>query len=218
MKTFLRDTFPGFWLVAAFPISLLSFGLVTLLTGIELDITKQPGPIVFFLAHWLAGYLWANALAKKAGLEFSRAQSLIIGGVFALVTILVAGRIEHSEQILGRLRIQYGQPDHILFGIIFMLGTGAVTGGAGAALGAVQKDWRLALKLLGMGALVGAVTFGTVAFLFDLVGYRVGAPGAEERATMLTVMIIGIWLTALAGTGVFASVLRGEDAKLSLSA
>jgi len=212
IKTFFRNTLPGFWLVAALPISLLAFGLVTLVTGIELDITRQPGPIVLFLGHWLAGYLWVSTLGKRTGLEFSRVRSLIIGGVFALITIVAVARIEHSEQILDRLRIQYSQPDHILFGIIFLLGTGTVTGGTGAAIGAALKDWRLALKLLGVGFLTGGGVFLLVAVFMDLVfGYRVGAPGAAQRATMMTVMVLGIWSAALVGTGVFAGLLQKKQ-------
>jgi hypothetical protein len=212
MKTFLRNTLPGFWLVAALPLSLLAFGLFSLITGAELNIENQPGPIIIImlLAHGLAGYLWANALSKKVDLELSRYQSIIVGAVFAAIMLWAAGEIDHSEQILDRLRIQYSWPVHILFGVTFMLGTGAVTGGTGAAIGAVRKDWRLALKLLGVGFLTGAGIFLVVAFLMDLVfGYRVGAPGAEQRGTMLIVMALGIWAAALVGTGVFSKILFG---------
>ena len=74
------------------------------------------------------------------------------------------------------------------------------TGVLGLAIGDPQLAWRLAL-ICGLAA---ALTFLVVATLFDFFGMRVGAPGAEERATMLVVTLAGMWAAALVGNGVLA--------------
>jgi hypothetical protein len=60
--------------------------------------------------------------------------------------------------------------------------------------------------------LTAALAFLVVAVIFDLFGMRVGAPRAEERATMLVVTLAGMWAAALAGNAVLAWVLTRRQA------
>ena len=78
-------------------------------------------------------------------------------------------------------------------------------------MGLSLKDWKLALKLLGAGFLSGGGTFLVVAFLMDLIGFRVGAPHADERFTMLVVSMLGIWSAALVGSAVFGKLLTKSN-------
>jgi len=45
----------------------------------------------------------------------------------------------------------------------------------------------------------------------DLIGFRVGAPRADERFTMLVVSVLGIWSAALVGSAVFGKVLANSN-------
>ena len=64
--------------------------------------------------------------------------------------------------------------------MIFTVWTGLVCGGTGLALGIGLRDWKLALKLLGLGIITGAGIFLAVAFLMDLIGFRIGTLGRVE--------------------------------------
>jgi len=68
---------------------------------------------------------------------------------------------------------------------------------------------------LGTGFLGGGGTFLVVAFLMDLIGFRVGAPRADERFTMLVVSMLGIWSAALVGSAVFGKVLAKANERSS---
>jgi hypothetical protein len=83
--------------------------------------------------------------------------------------------------------------------LIAAIGTGA--------LGLATGDWRLALRLALVCGLTAALTFLMVAVLFDLAGMRVGAPRAEERATMLVVTLAGMWAAGLTGNAMLGWLL-----------
>jgi len=200
----------GFWLMAAIPISAL-FGL-PLFNILSLDMgTENPiGNVVFFLGHFVAGYMWTRSLGSRAGLEKNKVMNIVGGLAFTL--LVMGGRmlvIAHDPRNIFGPLFHYKQ--HLLFGVVFVIWTGLVVGGTGLALGISLKDWRLALKLLVAGFLSGGGTFLVMAFLMDLIGFRVGAPRADERFTMLLVSVSGIWSTALVGSAVFGKVLAKSN-------
>jgi hypothetical protein len=89
---------------------------------------------------------------------------------------------------------------HLAFALIFatvlLLVVGLTTLGVGVASG---RGWR-ALSLAGVGAGTAVACFLAVDLAFDLAGWRVGAPRAEDRSTMLVVLATSL-LTATAAAG-----------------
>ena len=196
----------GFWLMAAIPISLL-IGLPTLkLLSLDMGTDDPIGNVILFLGHFVAGYMWARSLGSRSGLANNKMMNVVGGLAFTL--LVMGGRllvIAHDPRNVFGPLFHYKQ--HLLFGAVFMVWTGLVVGGTGFTLGISLKNLKLALKLLGVGFLSGGGTFLVVAFLMDLIGFRVGAPRADERFTMLVVSILGIWSAALVGSAVFGKIL-----------
>lgn len=69
---------------------------------------------------------------------------------------------------------------------------------AGAAAMRPPGPWRLAARLGLSAAAAAALAFAAVDILMDAAGRRVGAPGAAETATMMTVMGVGLVAAAAA--------------------
>lgn len=203
----------GLWLIAALPLAVVVQTLLGQLFGggAEPEI-GQLGP-VFGLSFLAAGALWARSLSRLAGATVTR-TTLVAGALGYAVTSLVSLFAltyveEHSHQFIGPLlRI------HHLFMIVFALAAGLISGGSGASLGLAIGGVRLAARMGVLGALVGSATFLVVALLMDLlVGYRVGAPGAEERVTMITVALLGVLATCVVGSiALGMALIQARDA------
>jgi hypothetical protein len=135
--------------------------------------------------------MWTRSLSFRSGLANNKMMN--IAGGLAFTLLVIGGRFlvtEHDLRNVFDPLFHYKQ--HLSYGTVFVIWTGLVVGGTGLTLGISLKDWKLALKLLGAGLLSGGGTFLVVAFLMDLIGFRVGAPRADERFTMLVVSILGI--------------------------
>ena len=196
----------GFWLIAAIPISVLIAVPLQLLLSINPTDDGPIGNAVLFLGHIAAGYMWARSLSSRSGLANNKLMN--IAGGLAFTLFVMGGRllvVAHDPRTVFGPLFDYKQ--HLLYGVVFVIWTGLVVGGTGLTLGISLKDWKLALKLWGAGFLGGGGTFLLVAFLMDLIGFRVGAPRADERFTMLVVSVLGIWSAALIGSAVFGKVL-----------
>jgi len=204
----------GFWLIAAMPISMLIAVPLLLLLSIDLGDDGPIGNAVLFLGHFVAGYMWTRSLSFRSGLANNKRMN--IAGGLAFTLLVMGGRllvIAHDPRNIFGLLFHYKQ--YLLYGTVFVIWTGLVVGGTGLTLGISLKDWKLALKLLGTGFLGGGGTFLVVAFLMDLIGFRVGAPRADERFTMLVVSILGIWSAALVGSAVFGKILAKTNERSS---
>jgi len=204
----------GFWLIAAIPISMLIAVPLLLLLSIDLGDDGPIGNAILFLGHFTAGYMWARSLSSRSGLTNNKMMNFAGGLAFTL--LVMGGRLlvvtHDPRNIFGPL-FHYKQ--YLLYGTVFVIWTGLVVGGTGLTLGISLKDRKLALKLLGTGFLGGGGTFLVVAFLMDLIGFRVGAPRADERFTMLVVSMLGIWSAALVGSAVFGKILAKTNERSS---
>lgn len=214
MKAFLRNMLPGFWLMAALPIS----GLILVPIGEVFDMSSNlEDPILaigFLTGHLIPGYLWSRALLRGAGISAGRLAKLAAGIGFAVSITAV----EVQPTILDSLSQLVGVQGatHLEFKVIFVIWTGFSTGLTGLALGLGLKRWRLSLKLLASGFLTGSAIFLIVALMMDAIGFRVGVPRADGIPSMPVVTLLGIWLAALIGTGVFWLVLsRSKGAEIT---
>ncbi len=98
-------------------------------------------------------------------------------------------------------------PIHVVFGILFVPACFFVAGTTGLAVGVAVKDVALAGKLVLGAGLAAASAFLAADVFMDVIGWRVGAPGAASRATMLTVTTIGSLAAALAGGAAIGALL-----------
>ncbi len=200
----------GLWLLLPLPVAVF-FGVtgeLLLAVSAHMGNDNRDMPFEGFLsvlpvlglvaAFFVGGGLWGRSLARL--FDLSRRLATLVGAlgfalpVLAVVTILGAIEGELTEYIFD------GWKMHILYGLLFVPSVFLIAAIASGALGATSGDWRLALKLALGSGVAAALAFLLVVVLMDLVGMRVGAPGAEERATMLVVTMAGMVAAALAGT------------------
>ncbi len=153
--------------------------------------------ILFF-----AGAAWGFAMAKISSTGNKR--RMIWAGALSFSPALVLAGLTLAT--LEKAVVERGQgpdlPVHIVFTILFVPAAFFIAGAGGLALGLAERNLRLGLRLAIGGGLSAAIAFLLVNLLMDALGWRVGAPGAAERATMLTVTMAGNLAAALAGGGI----------------
>jgi hypothetical protein len=150
---------------------------------------------------FIGGMFWGWAMARLVAPDQSRRMPWAGGLGFGPTFIIVALVLTTLEVILVQ-RGGTSLPIHIVFTLLFVPASAFIAAADGYALGIALKDWQLAGKLALGAGLTSALAFLVVILLMDTVGYRVGAPGAVERATMVTVLFVGIVASALAGGAV----------------
>jgi len=151
------------------------------------------------------GALWGVALARLT--HYPHAWRLVLAvalsyGPAVLLAAFALGRLEPLV-VEGAPRL----PIHVLFGVLFAPAVFAVVALVGLALGIAVGSLRFGVAAALGGGLASALAFLAVDALLDTLGMRVGAPGAEERATMITVLTLGDFGAALAGGAVFSRSL-----------
>lgn len=155
-----------------------------------------------------AGSGWGLAMARLTGVPESRRMAWA-GALSVSPSILAVGiALSLLEVSIVERGLGPDLPVHQVFTLLFVPATFFVAGMGGLALGLALGDRALALRLFTASGSTGALAFLLVNLVMDALGWRVGAPGAAERATMLTVMLAGSLAAALAGGGIIGYMLR----------
>ena len=153
------------------------------------------------------GALWGRSMARLTGSAHLRRMAWAGALSFAPGVILAGIALASLEVALVERGRGPDLPIHQVFTLLFVPAAFIVAGLGGLSLGLAQGEWALAVKLGLWTGLAGAGAFLLVDVLMDSLGWRVGAPGAGERATMLTVMLLGNLGAALAGGAVVGAFL-----------
>jgi hypothetical protein len=202
----------GLWLFGGF---LLGFGLAFWFNGLPMHMPEstrvQLSMMIVMIILVASGFAWGRAMARFSGA--SQPNRIVWAGALSFGPALILAALS-----LGRLEValvERGQgpelPVHVLFTLLFVPAAFFVAGTGGFALGLAQENIQLALRLaLGCG-LAGGAAFLLVNLVMYQLGYKVGAPGAAERATMLTVMMAGSLGAALAGGAAVGTLLVSKD-------
>lgn len=177
----------------------------------------SPDPIHILLAAlpatlgFLGGSaLWGILMGQLAGTT-NRKRMAFAGALgFAPITIVLALSLNAVEPIAVE---QFGAqfPIHRLFTFLFVPSAFLIAGVSAFALGIGLRDIQLAWKLFWRVGLAAALAFLFVNVVMEMNGWVVGAPGAAERATMLTVMFAGNLAAALVGGAVLGILLAQEQ-------
>ena len=177
---------------------LLAF-LSSSLMGFSGELPNWAEIVMFVLAISIlagGGALW--------GLSLDRLHALGLGPRLAGATAVgFAGPVLALIFILGSLEPAAARilplPIHRVFSVMFVPAAFLVTSLTGAAVGAALRDRALTIRLAFAGGLAAAIAFLAVNLVLDSLGFRVGAPFAAERATMLVTAFTGNAGAALAG-------------------
>jgi hypothetical protein len=162
------------------------------------------------------GFAWGRATARLT--RASQPGRMAWAGALSFGPTLILAALA-----LGRLEvtlIERGEgpdlPVHVIFTLLFVPAACFVAGTGGFAIGLARQNIQLALRMaLGCG-LAGGAAFLLINLVMHQLGWRVGAPGAAERATMLTVMMAGSLGAALAGGAAIGVLLGGVDKRYDL--
>jgi hypothetical protein len=159
------------------------------------------------LAGFAAGSAaWGARMGRLAGTAEPRRLALAGALGFGPLTIVLAAGLGTLEPVivasLGPL------PIHRVFTLLFVPSAFLIAGVSAAALGLGLRRPRLALAWLWQVGLAAALAFLAINLLLEALGWVVGAPGAAERATMVTVLAVGVVGAALAGGAVLGLALH----------
>ncbi len=156
----------------------------------------------------LGGAAWGWAIHRicRAGESKRMTWAGALGfGPTALLLALALTGLEIAIVVRG-LGPQW--PIHNIFTLLFAPAAAIISGVGAWALGLGLKDKALAKRMGLYSALAGGLAFLAVNWLLQAMGWVVGAPGAAERFTMLTVMFSGDLAAALAGGAVIGYLLN----------
>lgn len=161
------------------------------------------------LAGFLAGgAAWGVQMGRLAGASDTRTRRMAVAGMvgFGPITIILAAGLGVGESVIVE-SIGSQTPIHRIFTLLFVPSAFLIAGASAYAVGRGLRDKALAVSLFWRVGLAAAVTFLLVNLVMESLGWVVGAPGAAERATMITVLAAGNLGAALVGGGVLGLIL-----------
>jgi len=158
------------------------------------------------------GALWGRALARIARVDAVKRMMWAGALGYGPTVILVGLTLTVLENLIVEQRRWPDLPLHVVFTLLFTPAALVVAAVGALAIGVALKSKALAIRLAFRSGLAAAVAFLVVDLLLDALGYRVGAPGAAERATMLTVMLTSNVAASFAGGGVIGLLLSSRRA------
>lgn len=155
-----------------------------------------------------AAWGWAISRITLAGNGTRMAWAGAIG--FGPTAILAALALTFFENLIVEQHQGPQLPIHNVFTMLFVPAAMIVAGIGGLAIG-IGARLKQPTGLAIMSALGGGIAFLAVNLLMDTLGWRVGAPGAAERATMLTTFFNGSFAAAVVGGGVIVVMLGSKS-------
>jgi hypothetical protein len=203
-------TLVGGLLVGVLTGSLVHFGL----PGSMAEAWRVGIAVVPALGGTLAGgALWGRVMAGLTGSRETHRMIWAGGLSFGPAVILAALVLSALEVTLveqGRAKL----PLHIVFTLIFVPAASFVAASGGLALGIALRNRQLAARLALSTGLVGGLAFLAINLMMYALGWVVGAPGAAQRATMITVLMMSSLGAALTGGAVIGSVISNQKYSL----
>lgn len=159
--------------------------------------SEQTFALLVFILLFGGGALWGILLTRIHGFS-NRSEVAIVGSLsFGLGVIGAAYLLGSLERVLVAEHRLRGVPIHVIFTMLFVPATFLVaTIGTSAILlvSGNRAGWIRSALLAGLSA---SFSFLIMDLLLDTLGMRVGGPHAAERATMLTVALLGSAAAAL---------------------
>lgn len=182
----------------------LSFPASSLATdvGARFGVRATPALLIgaLLLCCGLGGLLWGRHLAGAFG---PRGRGWRMGAAaglgFGLSAAAALRTLTGAEAMLleRELRGEPTMPMHLAFGLTFGLATFEVVAGTTLAL-LLAAGWRAAALPRALRiAIAGAAVFVAISAVMDFLGWRVGAPNAEARFTMVVVTALALVLATL---------------------
>jgi hypothetical protein len=155
--------------------------------------------------------LWGRDMARLARPPDAAGISKYGALAFATVLGLVALALGLAEPLAVRLGARSNLRIHQVYTLLFVPTTLIVASTGAYLLARSRGDAHSAVRLAVQCGLASAAVFLVVDLGMDALGWRVGAPGASRRATMLVVTTLGMACASATAGGVIGVYLsRGS--------
>jgi hypothetical protein len=180
------------------------------------DFAQASAPWLFLallgLSCGAGAFYWATRLARLTGGP-ARRQGWAAAAGFGATAPGVVYFLTIVESLAPTFPDGKPVPVHLLFATVFPAAALLVAGTTALAV-ALARAGVLAGVRTGLAVGVAAMlAFLAVDVAFDLLGMRIGAPGAEKRATMLVVMGFGLLAAALTAGALLGRMLASMREK-----
>lgn len=189
------------------------FAIAAIVNGLPFHAAQQLAGIPALAGVLGGGALWGFLLARIHNIPNRRRASIVGSLSFGLGMIGAVLLLAALERVLVEQQRIPGLPVHVIFTLLFVPVTFLVATLGGSAILLVRGDrthWFRSALATGLAA---SLSFLIVDLVLDILGMRVGAPGAEERVTMLTVAFLGSAAAALSGGAVLGRVLSKREGR-----
>jgi len=168
--------------------------------------------IAALIGTFAGGGFWGWLMGRQIG-PHSVSRMVWAGALgYGLTVVLLAVALSQLEVLLVERGLGPAWPIHMVFTVLFTPSAAIIAGVGGLSLGLALRDGSLAVRLSLWNFLAGALTFLAVSRSMHALGWVVGAPGAAERFTMLTVMFSGNLGVALVAGGITGWLLSRRGA------
>jgi hypothetical protein len=157
--------------------------------------------------------IWTRDMARIA----RGPETTVIGrgGALALtaligatgVTLGLAEPFAVSRGALFDLRIDQ------VYTLLFVPATLLISTAGAFLIGRTVGDAGFATRLAVSSGIVSAAAFLAVDLFMDAIGWRVGAPGAGQRATMIVVTTLGVAIAGITAGGVIGAFLARSSSR-----
>lgn len=179
---------PSGGLIAGVALGDLVFAGLTAHTAAPLRVTLAATPALAGIT--LGSGLWGMYIERLSGLGRSRRMAL--AGILGFVPMTFGLAV--ALQLIEPLAVKAAGPAipiHRLFTLLFVPTAFLVGASMSFAIASTLRDWRSGRRLAILGGLAAAVAFLLIDLAMEAAGWKVGAPGAARRLTMLTVAFVG---------------------------
>jgi hypothetical protein len=171
---------------------------------------RLPESLTYMVAAFVASAsalsgsaLWGVGMSRlaRSPMSWRVAWAGMLG--FMPITLLLSMALQAAEPIVFQVNL----PLHRLFTLLFVPMVFLISGASSLALGWAVGWGRAAPVLALRVGVTAALAFLAVDLGMEVLGWQVGGPGAEERATMLTVLFASNLGAAFAGGAVLGLTL-----------
>jgi hypothetical protein len=153
------------------------------------------------------GAFWGLSISRITSAGHGRGMALAAAVTVAPVVVLVALSLTYFERLFVEQRRLPDVAIDTIYTLLFTAALAIVTGTGGFALSIGVGQRTGAAILAAQCALGGGLAFLAVNLTLDALGMRVGAPGAEERVTMITTTLLGSFAAAFTSGGIIGTRL-----------
>src|SRR4029453_15722995 len=158
------------------------------------------GAVALSVTLW-AGMLWGRDIATFAHASAPR-RTAKLTALAVGPAILAAGAILAAIEPAAVARAtRAGYSIHFVYSVLFVPVAGIVAAVGAFALGVGLNGRALGMRLAANAGAAALLTFLAVDLLMYALGWRVGAPNAARRATMLVVTMLSASAAATAAGG-----------------